>query len=186
MAGSELRPDACGVCDGDGTSCVCWSLAPDFEWDDLSNTTNFPDRLRHPLGDDEWVLVTLPFDFQFFGEVYPANSVVSIFSNGFLTFGTLGLGSATATAAQANAAMLSLNYVLFGHTAPIPSLGLPGPMLAVYWADLNPAAGGSVYSWADNTTLIVEWAEVPFWNTDIEVHFEVRQDSHLPQLSPLP
>jgi hypothetical protein len=167
VAGSELQFDACSVCDGDGTSCTCWSVAEEFEWDELSNSTLYPDRTSLTLPDDGSVTIPLPFDFQFFGVTHLAGTEYRVYSNGFIRFGSMGQYDGTA------ASHLSQHYMQLGRTAPLPSLGTPGPMLAVYWADLNPSAGGAVYTWHDDTRLIVEWAEVPFWNTDIRVHFEV-------------
>ena len=165
IAGSELQFDRCGVCDGDGMSCECWHVA-EFEWDELSDSTLFPGRAVLNLPDDGFETVALPFDFQFFGVTYASGTQIEVYANGFIRFGTSGGYDGTASS------VLSQHYRQWGMTAPLPSLGTPGPMIAVYWADLNPAAGGAVYTWQDDTRLIVEWAEVPFWNTNIYVHFE--------------
>ena len=166
VAGSGLQIDSCGVCGGDGTTCVCWSLA-DFVWDDITNSTSFPGRTKHTLTDDDFVTLPLPFAFQFFGVTHGAGTDYHVFSNGFITFGSMSVFDGSA------ASYLSQYYTSLGRTAPLPSLGTPGPMIAAYWADLNPMGGGSVYSYADTSRVVVEWAEIPFWNTDITVHFAV-------------
>ena len=166
IVGSEVQLDSCGVCGGDGMSCRCWSVA-EFEWDDLSNSTLFPNRALWSMGDDGMAVVPLPFDFQFFGVTYASGSQIEVFANGFIRFGTFSGFDGTSSS------ILTQNYRQRGITAPLPSLGTPGPMIAVYWADLNPEAGGAIYTWQDDTRLIVEWAEVPFWNLEhIRVHFE--------------
>ena len=90
------------------------------------------------LSDDDAQSVNLPFAFPFYGQTY---SDVDIVSNGFLNFG------ASSTA-----------YV----NASIPSAAAPNAIIAPFWDDLNPAAGGSIY-YEDqgNGSFVVQWDAVP-------------------------
>jgi len=48
-------------------------------------------------------------------------------------------------------------------------------MIAPFWDDLDPSAGGDVYSWMDfaNHRLIFQFDEVPIWNTSNTQTFQV-------------
>ncbi len=77
------------------------------------------------------------FTFPFYGSDF---TTFRICSNGWISF-TSTLSSLT-------------NYAL-------PSTSAPENLLALFWDDLNPGAGGSVWYHNDGTRLIVEYYQVP-------------------------
>lgn len=95
--------------------------------------------------DDDGDFIDLPFDFCFFENTY--NSI-GISSNGFLTFGTV--------------------LRAFENT-PIPFSETPNDLIAPYWDDWNPSAGGTVVYetlFAGTNRFVVQWTDVPhFGNT---------------------
>jgi hypothetical protein len=117
---------------------------PAYAFEDISETGT-----AISLGDDDNLQVPLPFSFPFYDELYDE---VAIVSNGFLDFGS-------ASTAYSN--------------APIPSSGDPNGLLAVFWDDLNPSDGGSIY-YADmeDGRFIVQWDGVPFYNTSSSLTFQ--------------
>ncbi|MEA4883951.1 MAG: PKD domain-containing protein [Clostridia bacterium] len=102
------------------------------EWNDISAVGT-----EITLSDDGSQLVDLPFTFPFYGQ---PKTQVRICSNGYLTFGASG-------SSWSNAA--------------IPSSAAPNDLLAVFWDDLNPSAGGHVYYLADDEGFIVQWDSIP-------------------------
>ncbi len=95
---------------------------------------NFSPLLR--LGDDDFVNVSLPFDFPFCGTDY---SSVFVGSNGFLTF-------------------------RIGDTNPIesvPQLLSGPPRIAALWHDLNPSAGGSIEAEEVDGNFVITYEGVP-------------------------
>jgi len=103
--------------------------------------------------DDCSTTVPIGFDFRFFGRERDA---VTISSNGYLTFG--GPGNQP------------------GGFCP-PVTNPPNDVIAPFWDDLNPAAGGSVFhlleGTAPNRRLTVEWSQVPLWPAIGAATFEV-------------
>ncbi len=67
--------------------------------------------------------------------------------------------------------LCSNGWISFTHTAnvtanqPLPSVGAPANMIAPYWDDLDPSAGGNVYYYNDGTRLIVEFKDVPQYDS---------------------
>lgn len=82
----------------------------------------------------------LSFPFPFYGVEFNA---FRICSNGWLSFTATG------------------NAMVNG---PLPSPGAPLDLLALFWDDLDPSAGGQVYWYDDGTRLIVEFENVPQWD----------------------
>jgi len=111
------------------------------------------------LGDDDYVEVSLPFPFNFYGE---AKNSVKISSNGYLAFGINGV-----------------DYL----NDPIPDPEVPNDLIAPFWDDLNPTQGGQVYYCydEDNSRFIVEWKEVPHWYNEGSYTFEaiLYPDGHI-------
>ncbi|MCB9357911.1 MAG: S8 family serine peptidase [Calditrichaeota bacterium] len=89
-------------------------------------------------GDDQFVSIALPFSFEFYGISY--NSV-NVTSNGLMNFGS-------GSSAYSNVA--------------IPSTSAPLAMIAPFWDDLYPPAGGGVYTYYDapNSRFVVEWDDI--------------------------
>ncbi|MEI7992688.1 MAG: putative Ig domain-containing protein, partial [Actinomycetota bacterium] len=119
---------------------VCTTTS--FSW--IDTTAGTPSL--YTLGDDASTSVTLPFSFPLYGV---ASATAQISSNGFVRVGS---GAATAFA-----------------NAPIPSAGDPENVIAPWWDDLNPAAGGSVWSMtlgsSPNRQFVVTWSNVPHYGT---------------------
>ena len=103
------------------------------------------------LGDDDDATVSLPWTFNFYGS---NKTSVRISSNGYLTFGTDGTDFTN---------------------DPIPNSDQPNDLIAPFWDDLNPSAGGQVYYYNDtqNNRFIVEWKNVPHFYNDGSYTFEV-------------
>ncbi len=119
---------------------------PTFDWVDI---TSLGTALN--LGDDDSERVSLPFGFPFYGET---KTSVLVSSNGYLTFGSGG-------AEYSN--------------DPIPDTDEPNDLIAPFWDDLNPSAGGEVYYYYDeaNDRIIVEWYQVPHYYNEGSYTFEV-------------
>jgi hypothetical protein len=111
-----------------------------FSW--IDTTAGTPNV--YTLGDDSSTSVTLPFSFPLFGTSFTSAQIAS---NGFLR---LGSGAATAYS-----------------NLPIPSAGDPENVIAPWWDDLNPAAGGSVWSMtlgsSPNRQFVVTWSNVSLY-----------------------
>ena len=107
------------------------------------------------LSDDGSVSVTLPFTVTWFGV---NQTSVSVASNGFLRFGA---GAASA----------------YSNTA-IPDASDPNNIAAAWWDDLNPAAGGSVYTSVQGTSpsrvFIASWVNInPYGTTGNPITFQI-------------
>lgn len=98
------------------------------------------------LGDDQTILVTLPFAFPYDGGVI---NDIYVSSNGFITLGPTDPGSGCC---NGNAAAL-----LAGE-----------PRIAAWWGDLNPNSGGAIYADLDPGTgeFVISWDQVPEYNTN--------------------
>ena len=96
---------------------------------------------QRTLADDAYVSVPLPFTVPFYGV---DQSSVSISSNGYIRFG-------------AGDASLQLNTTL-------PNIADPNNIVAAYWDDLNPPAGGSIWSTVRGTspsrTFTASWVDI--------------------------
>jgi hypothetical protein len=118
-----------------------------YIWNDITGGT------RHALSDDSSVTIPIGFGFEFFGNSF-AN--VTISSNGLLAFSSTGSAAFTNTT--------------------IPSTSVPNNFVAPFWDDLNPGAGGAVYSLlegvAPNRRLTVAWVDVPHYSASGAVSFE--------------
>ncbi len=110
-----------------------------LSWVDVTPGT----RLNNAGGDDSFATLAIGFPISFYGQSY---STAYVSSNGFLAFGS----SAGATAHQ---------------NTSIPNTATPNGIVAPFWDDLNPSAGGAVYAGltgaAPNRVLHVEWHNVP-------------------------
>ncbi|MFM8266921.1 MAG: S8 family serine peptidase [Ilumatobacteraceae bacterium] len=112
---------------------------------------------QRALSDDASVSVSLGFNFPFYGTTYTSANVSS---NGFLR---LGAGASTA----------------FTNTA-IPNSGDPNNMVAAWWDDLNPAAGGMVWTSlqgsAPNRQFVASWVDVATYSLGGAVSFQIVLD----------
>lgn len=114
-----------------------FAVDPLAPFDPIDATTGTPLN----LGDDQASSRSLGFDFQYLGNTY---NTVLVSSNGYITFGSYGA-----------------SY----WNRPIPDPSDPNNLIAPFWDDLNPGAGGNVYvllsGVAPNRIFTVEWADVP-------------------------
>lgn len=110
---------------------------PVFAWEDI--TTNGTSVL---LNDDSVQgPFGLPFAFPFFGSTY---TTFTIGANG-------GIGLASGAISPNNTAL--------------PTSSAPNPFLAVFWDDLDPGMGGTVYYHATTGRVVVAWVDVPRYGT---------------------
>ena len=131
---------------------VC--AATTFSW--VDSTAGTPSTVV--LSDDSSSSVTIPFTFPYFDGSY---TTAQISSNGFLR---LGSGAAT-------------SYTNVG----IPTSGDPDNMIALWWDDLNPGAGGTVWTMtlgtAPSRQFIVTWSNVPMFGiTGSEISAQIVLD----------
>ncbi|MCB1184042.1 S8 family serine peptidase [bacterium] len=137
-----IRPTGAGGPDGYGYT---WtdSDAPDgplFGWVDLPGGG----QALPPADDYSHGPVALGFPFVFYGA---PRDTVRIDTNGFLSFASTGSP-----------------YL----NAPLPDGAAPHAVVAAFWDDLDPSAGGLVSWWADgaNDRFLVQYTDVPRYGTD--------------------
>ncbi len=110
---------------------------PAFNWIELQGLGT-----ALSLSDDSSTTVSIGFDFPFYGALHGS---VEINSNGTLAF---------------------TDYITLSNTS-LPYSGTSAPFIAVFWDDLNPGSGGTVYhhlqGTAPNRQFIVEWKDVPHY-----------------------
>jgi subtilisin family serine protease len=107
---------------------------PDHAWVDISQTGNLLAELSGL--DDGFSSVTLPFDFDLYGQTY---GEIFVGSNGYLTLG-----------------QPSVEHGNF----PLPTAMMPANLIAAFATDLDPASGGNIYYHADDHGLTVQYDKV--------------------------
>jgi hypothetical protein len=126
--------------------------APTFEWSDIAPPG--PGTLVTEITDEDAATTTLFFffDFPYYGTTY---NEISVCSNGF-------------------AAMGYTDY-RFGDNSPIPDPHGPARMIAPFWDDLDPSAGGEIYRFLDaaNHRYVVQFDEVRHWDSLATETFQV-------------
>jgi len=113
-----------------------WNMFPYF-WNDISGVGT-----PTPLSDDESAgPFDLGFDVSYYGNTY--NSI-RICSNGFVSFTDSSHSSSN---------------------VQIPSVAEPNNLIAFFWDDLDPSAGGTVYRYADpvNHWFTVQFDSIPHY-----------------------
>ena len=163
-AGLQVNLDGAGAAIGDGV-CVrllaphategsggggyAWSNSlaaggPVFNWMDISGATDLG-----LSGDDETVVVNLPFAFPFQGSAYTS---LAVCSNGWVGFNTDD----------------EAEY----YNMPIPTAGEPDNVIFALWDDLYLPEGGAVYYYDDsaNGRVIFQWHDIPHITSSDE-HF---------------
>ncbi|MEQ8475031.1 choice-of-anchor D domain-containing protein [Fulvivirga sp.] len=118
---------------------------PDFVWEDISST-----GINLNLGDDNYELLSLPFEVEYYGEV---KSDIYISSNGFISFSQTGASS--------------LSYNSF------PNPNTPNDVIAGLWTDLNPGAGGGVYYQTESDKVIIQYDQVPLYSAGGSYTFQI-------------
>ncbi|MDC2984605.1 C25 family cysteine peptidase, partial [Candidatus Marinimicrobia bacterium] len=131
-----LGPDSYGylIYDSGDSS---YNLAPDYEWieiaEGLGSSLNLDDD-GDGNGSNRTALVSLPFDFQFYGQTY---TEITVSADGWISFGR--------------------NDIPSFRNHPIPGPGGPSPMVAAFWDDLRTGSGGNVYTYSANEYLVIQW-----------------------------
>src|SRR5262249_20346249 len=143
---------------GDGSDCGDFTYSGPFTcnnpFEDISATgtpVSVPPPGAPNLGDDGFVTgIPIGFTFNYFGD---SKTEVSIASNGFISFGTDGLGT--------------FMPPLFPNTA------LPNDTIGPLWTDLDAGMGSPTISYqtlgtAPSRRFIVSWKNIPrFGQTDM-------------------
>ena len=115
---------------------------PTYNWIEISGSGTLAADVRD---DDEYENVPIGFDFEFYGDTH---SDVYVTSNGILTF---DLDNATAYEND-----VGIPYSDEGND--------PNDMIAPFWDDLDPVAGGDVsyetQGSAPNRQFIVQWHDI--------------------------
>jgi hypothetical protein len=144
-------PDAHGYYAYDAGDSL-YGPAPVYEWVEIAPPG--PGTIMSDITDEDAAVTTAPifFDFQYYGATY---NQISVCSNGFVSMGVT-------------------DYRL-GDNSAIPSGHGPPNMIAPFWDDLDPSAGGDIYKWYDvaNHRFIVEFDEVRHWASPDAETFEV-------------
>jgi hypothetical protein len=124
--------------------------APVYSWVELVGTGSLIAPLTN--ADDAITTITLPFTFKYYGTNY---TQISACSNGFIAMG--------------------VEDYYRGYNNAIPDPYGPDAMIAPFWDDLNPAAGGDIYQWSDtaNHRYIIQFDAVPHWQTGNPETFEL-------------
>ena len=108
------------------------------------------------VGDESIVNFTVPA-YTYGGEVYTS---IGIVSNGYVVVG----GGTSAD-------------VEYAPPASLPDAATPNNVIAPFWTDLNPEAGGSLYvgtlSDGVNDYLVLDWEDVPSWSDGGANSFQV-------------
>jgi hypothetical protein len=130
-----------------------WS--PVFDWVAIDTTQTTYPGVSLNLGDDAYVVVSLPFTFKYYGVNY---TQLTISSNGWVAFGTQ------------TSSYLS-NY-------GIPSSSGPSAMIAGVWDDLDPGNTGQpsdIYHYYDaaNHRFIIEYFQVEHYSAGFHETFEI-------------
>ena len=148
---APLGPDAYGYYAYDRADSA-YGPAPGFDWYDIAPPG--PGNIISAITDEDAGVTTMGvfFPIRYYGSSY---SLISVNSNGFLAAG-------------------ATDY-RFGDNSPIPDTHGPPNMIAPFWDDLDPSAGGDIYSWMDfaNHRLIFQFDEVPIWSTSNTQTFQV-------------
>jgi len=120
---------------------------PAYGWVDISGVGTVI-----PLGDDDnQGPFPLGFPFNYYGSVF---TDIRVCSNGFASF--------TSTSSSLS-------------NTTIPSAGEPNNLLSVFWDDLAPNNGGTVYYYADaaNNRFIISWDGVPHFSNYGSLYFQI-------------
>ena len=121
---------------------------PDFHWFDI---TSYGTAVA--LGDDDYTATPIPigFPFPFYGV---DRSEIIVGSNGMLGFASAGM-----------------NYL---GNVELPNPSAPNALIAGFWDDLNPGAGGAIHTYSDYLgRFIVQFTDVPAYGGAVPMTFQV-------------
>ncbi len=156
-----LGPDAYGYYLYDDTD-TSYSLHPTYQWVEInSDSGGAGSRLNYGSNtDDKSVLVTLPFNFTYYGRSY---DYMIVCTNGFTAFDTTRFDMAG-------------DYYFFFFNWPIPDPGGAAGQISPFWDDLRfTGTHVGVYTWNDSTNhrFIVEWSAMTNVNSSQPETFEM-------------
>mgnify|MGYP006154562231 CR=1 FL=1 len=129
-----------------------YDLAPVYEWIEIDTNyggngedLNLIDGGDGDNATNSTEFVDLPFDFNFYGDIY---NQITVSTNGWIALGRTDLLSFR-------------NY-------PIPGAGGPAPMIAAFWDDMKTSSGGDVFYKAfpdgcqdnDCEYIVIEWSDM--------------------------
>jgi len=134
-----------------------YSLAPIYDWIEIDNDYG-GDGVELNLNDNgdgngisnSSAVVSLPFDFTFYGVTYDE---ITINTNGWISFGESPLESFR-------------NY-------PIPGAGGPSPMLAAFWDDLKTSGSAEIYTYSGGNYFVIEWSEMKTYFSNSTETFQI-------------
>ena len=111
---------------------------PEYDWLDITGVGQVVDFVHGNPDNGNTGPLDLGFDFDFYGNSF---NTICICSNGWASFTD---GTSTNS-----------------YNMPIPSTYAPNDLLAPFWTDLDPGAGGDVYYYTNNAdSAIISWEEV--------------------------
>ena len=130
-----------------------YDLSPSYDWieiaEGLGNNLNLDDD-GDGNGSNRTTLVSLPFDFTFYGVEYDE---ITVSADGWISFGRNDIPS-------------------FRNT-PIPGAGGPSPMIAAFWDDLKTGSGGDVYSYVTDEYVVIQWDYMRTYYSNSRETFEI-------------
>ncbi len=140
-----LGPDAYGYYAFDNTDTSWPDNAPTYTWFNLDEDPAADEHWQ--MQDDSNVLIDLPFDVRYYGQLYGAGSPLTISSNGWVSF--------------ADESDYTVNFF---RNWQIPSVIGPRAMIAPFWDDIGPAVGNDYSNMyykhdSDNGRFIIEWTD---------------------------
>ncbi|MEE8418319.1 MAG: C25 family cysteine peptidase, partial [candidate division Zixibacteria bacterium] len=130
---------------------------PIYSWEEISvsgNRINFSHNT-----DDDATVVSLPFDFVYYGQSF---DYMLVCINGFVAFDT-------------SVYDMDGNRFSNSHNMHIPELGAPRGLIAPYWDDLEYSGGNGVFEYYDDSThrYIIEWKNCTHARTGAPQTFEM-------------
>lgn len=144
-------PDAYGYYAYDRADSA-YGPAPGFDWYDISPPG--PGNLVTAITDEDAGVTSMGifFDIRYYGQLF---DMVTMNSNGFMAMG--------------------VSDYRFGDNSAIPDPHGPPAMLAAFWDDLDPSAGGDIYTWYDfaNHQMIYQFDEVRHYGSSLTETFQV-------------
>jgi len=131
---------------------TAYGPAPTFDWFDIAPPGPGTIITEITDADAATALLGFFFDFPYYGTTY---TEMSACSNGFVAMG--------------------LTDYRFGDNSSIPDAHGPPNMIAPFWDDLDPSAGGDIYRFLDaaNHRYIVQFDEVRHWDSPDAETFQV-------------
>jgi hypothetical protein len=151
-------PDAYGYHMFDNSD-VDYAPAPTYDWVEIAPSLG--DRMSFIGGwDDGTNVITLPFDFVYYGEPYGA---LMVCTNGFAALDTFSFD-------------MGGNYWWNFFNWPIPDPGSARGQISPFWDDLSySGAYNGVYTWhdQDNHRFIIEWYNMSHRNTGAYETFQM-------------